>query len=155
MLGWTIGILGVALMLYGQPGIFIALVGAFIAINARAEVLSSFIRERLDGIKVGDLTWFGVAHAGSDMDADSMIWQRQRLGGAGAVAVDADGDGTVDGLVLEDQLWAVPEERRPMVLLTQLMVPFSQTAKASVGRRPVVGAPAPQPDAADHHRVER
>jgi Zn-dependent protease len=132
VLGWTIGIIGVALMLYGRPGIFIALVGAFIAMNARAEVLSSYIRERLDGIKVGDLTWFGVAHAGNDMDADSMIWQRQRLGGAGAVAVDADGDGTVDGVVLEDQLWAVPEDRRPMVLLSQLMVPFNQTAKASV-----------------------
>ena len=41
-----------------------------------------------------------------------MIWQRQRLGSAGAVAVTGD-DGELDGLVLEDQLWAVPAEQRP------------------------------------------
>jgi hypothetical protein len=59
-----------------------------------------------------------------------MIWQRQRLGDAGAVAV-VDEEGRLDGLVLEDQLWAIPAERRAMVMLTQLMVPFSQLAKAS------------------------
>jgi hypothetical protein len=79
---------------------------------------------------VRDLTWFGIAHAGSDMDADSMIWQRQRLGSAGAVAV-VDESGHLDGLVLEEQLWAVPSERRAMVMLTQLMVPFTKLAKAS------------------------
>ncbi len=79
---------------------------------------------------MGDLTWFGIAEAGTDMDADSMFWQRQRLGNAGAVAV-LDDDGQLDGLVLEDQLWAIPSERRPMVMLTQLMVPFDKLAKAS------------------------
>ena len=77
----------------------------------------SYVAEQLDGVKVGDLTWFGVAHAGTDMDADSMIWQRQRLGNAGAVAVMGD-DGELDGLVLEEQLWAVPSERRAMMMLT-------------------------------------
>lgn len=83
-------------------------------------------------MKVRDLTWFGVAHAGSDMDADSMIWQRSRLGSAGAVAVDANDDGQLDGLVLEDQLWAVPAEQRALVMLNSLMVPFSQTAQAGL-----------------------
>jgi len=92
--------------------------------------MASYIGEQLDGIKVRDLTWFGVAQAGTDMDADSMIWQRQRLGDAGAVAVVGD-DGELDGLVLEEQLWAVPSERRTMVMLTQLMVPFNRLAKAS------------------------
>ncbi len=73
--------------------------------------------EQLDGVKVRDLTWFGVAHAGADMDADSMIWQRSRLGEAGAVAVDANDDGRLDGLVLEDQLWAVPVEQRALMML--------------------------------------
>ena len=36
-----------------------------------------------------------------------MIDQRQRLGDAGAVAV-IDAEGHLDGLVMEDQLWAVP-----------------------------------------------
>ena len=39
-------------------------------------------------------------------------------------------DGELDGLVLEDQLWAVPVEHRPWVMLTSLMAPFSRLAKA-------------------------
>ena len=42
-----------------------------------------------------------------------------------------DEDGHLDGLVLEEQLWAVPSERRAMVMLTQLMLPFDKLAKAS------------------------
>lgn len=132
VLGWCMGIAGLALMLNGQGGIFIALTGVFIAANAKAEIASSYLAERLDGVKVRDLTWFGVAHAGADMDADSMIWQRSRLGHAGAVAVDANDDGELDGLVLEDQLWAVPADQRALVMLNSLMVPFSQTAQAGL-----------------------
>ena len=130
VLGWGLVGLGLALMLNGLPGIFIAATGLFIALSARAELMAADVGERLAGVRVGDLTWFGIAHAGTDMDADSMIWQRQRLGDAGAVAV-VDDEGHLDGLVLEDQLWAIPAERRALVMLTQLMVPFSQLAKAS------------------------
>jgi hypothetical protein len=130
VLGWSMAILGLVMMFNGLPGIFIAVTGAFIAISASAEIMSSYISERLEGVKVGDLTWYGIAHAGTDMDADSMIWQRQRLGGAGAVVVEGD-DGELDGLVLEDQLWAIPSERRGMVMLTQLMVPMGRLAKAT------------------------
>ncbi len=130
VLGWSMAIIGLGLMLNGQPGIFIALTGVFIAMNAKAEIAASYVGEHLDGVKVRDLTWFGVAHAGSDMDADSMIWQRSRLGEAGAVAVDANDNGELDGLVLEDQLWAIPAENRALVMLNTLMVPFSQTAQA-------------------------
>lgn len=130
VLGWGMAGLGLFMMLNGLPGIFVAVTGVFIAMNARAEIMASFIGEQLDGTKVRDLTWFGLAHAGTDMDADSMIYQRQRLGNAGAVVVEND-QGEIDGLVLEDQLWAIPTERRAMVMLTQLMVPFSQLAKAS------------------------
>jgi Zn-dependent protease len=132
VLGWCMGIAGLALMLNGQAGIFIALTGVFIAANAKAEIASSYISERLEGVKVRDLTWFGVAHAGANMDADSMIWQRSRLGEAGAVAVDANDDGQLDGLVLEDELWAVPAEQRALVMLNSLMLPFSQTAQAGL-----------------------
>jgi Zn-dependent protease len=130
VLGWGLAGLGVVMMLNGQFGVFVLITGIFIAMNARAEIMASYIGEQLDGVKVADLTWFGVAQAGTDMDADSMIWQRQRLGSAGAVAVVGD-DGELDGLVLEEQLWAVPPERRTMVMLTQLMVPFNRLAKAS------------------------
>lgn len=131
LLGWSMAAIGFMLMLNGQFGVFIAIVGVFIAMNAKAEIMASYIGEQLDGIKVRDLTSFGVAQAGSDMDTDSMIWQRSRLGNVGAVAV-VDDDGHLGGLVLEDQLWAVPSERRAAVMLTQLMVPFNQLAKASL-----------------------
>ncbi len=130
VLGWGLAGLGVLMMFNGLPGIFLALVGVFIAMNARAEIMASYVGEQLAGITVGDLTWYGVAHAGTDMDADSMIYQRQRLGDAGAVVVE-NADGELGGLVLEDQLWAIPTERRAMVMLTQLMVPLNQLAKAS------------------------
>ena len=130
ILGWGVAGLGVALLLNGQFGVLFIILGMFIAMNARAEIMASYVSEQLDGTKVRDLTWFGIAHAGTDMDADSMIWQRQRLGSAGAVAV-IDDAGHLDGLVLEEQLWAVPSERRAMVMLTQLMVPFANLAKAS------------------------
>lgn len=129
VLGWSLAIIGVAIMFNGGPGLFLAITGAFIAMSARAEIMASYVTERLEGVKVRDLTWFGVAHASTDTDADSMIWQRQRIGGAGAVAV-AGPAGDLDGLVLEDQLWAVPPERRGAVLLRQLMVPFNRLAKA-------------------------
>jgi Zn-dependent protease len=130
VLGWVMAGAGIAMMFNGAPGVFVAITGVFIALNARAEIGAAAIGEQLGGLTVGELTWFGIAHAGTDMDADSMIWQRQRLGDAGAVAV-VDDDGRLDGLVLEDQLWAIPVERRAMVMLTQLMVPFNKLAKAS------------------------
>ncbi|MEM1334092.1 MAG: site-2 protease family protein [Actinomycetota bacterium] len=131
VLGWSLGIIGLALVLNGQAGFFLVVVGMFVAFNARAEMAVSYIGEQLDGIAVRDLTWFGVAHAGGDMDADSMLWQRQRLGNAGAVAVDADHNGELDGVVLEDQLWALPDHERALTMLTSMMVPFEQTARAA------------------------
>jgi Zn-dependent protease len=131
-LGWGMVGVGLVVMLNGYfGGAFLMITGLFIAMNARAEIMTSYVAEQLAGVTVRDLTFFGIAQAGTDMDADSMIWQRQRLGAAGAVAVVGD-DGELDGLVLEDQLWAVPSEHRPMVMLTQLMVPFHNLAKASL-----------------------
>ena len=129
VLGWALGGLGFGLLIYGEPGLWLALTGMFIAVNARAEIALADLGERLDGVRVGDLTWFGVAETDAEMDADSMIWQRSRLGGAGAVAVRGD-NGELDGLVLEDQLWAVPVEQRPWVMLTSLMMPFNRLAQA-------------------------
>jgi Zn-dependent protease len=132
VLGWGLGALGLAFLFDGRLGgwgLWVAFTGMFIAVNARAEMAMADLGERLNGVKVGDLTWFGVAETNSEMDADSMIWQRSRLGGAGAVAVRGN-DGELNGLVLEDQLWAVPVEQRPWVMLTSLMMPFSRLAQA-------------------------
>jgi hypothetical protein len=64
------------------------------------------------------------------MDADSMLWDRRRLGHAGGVAI-TDRFGRPQGLVLEEQMWAVPAEQRPWVMLTQLMIPFDRVAQAA------------------------
>jgi hypothetical protein len=105
-------------------------VGLFIAMNARVEMAVAGVAERLDGVKVRDLTWFGVAAAGTDMDADSMLWDRRRLGMAGGVAV-TDGFGRPQGIVLEDEMWAIPADQRPWVMLTQLMTPVDRVARAA------------------------
>ena len=131
VLGWGLVGVGFVMMLNGQFGVIFMITGLFIALNARAEIMTSYVAEQLDGVKVRDLTFFGIAQAGTDMDTDSMIDQRQRLGAAGAVAVVGD-DGELDGLVLEDQLWAVPSENRSLTMLTQLMVPFTNLARATL-----------------------
>lgn len=130
-LGWTLAGLGLWLTLTGRPGIFVLLTGVFIAVNAKAEIMASYLAERLDGVRVRDLTWFGVAAATPETDADSMLWERERLGAAGVVMVQGP-DGHPDGFVLEDQLWAVPEDQRPWVALAQLMVPTNRVARAGV-----------------------
>lgn len=130
VLGWLLIAAGAAMVLRSQGGLWILVTGLFILANARVEIAAAEVGARLEGIKVRDLTWFGLAAAGSDMDADSMLWQRQRLGDAGGVAV-TDSFGAPQGLVLEDQLWEIPTEQRPWVMLTQLMVPFDRTARAA------------------------
>lgn len=127
--GFSIAGVGAVMLFNGQPGLLLMLTGLFIALNAKAEMMATDVAERLSGTRVGDLTWFGVAEAPTGTDADTMWWQRARLGGAGVVAVTG-ADGTLAGIVSEDQLRAVPEERRPYVSLTQLMVPFAKLAKA-------------------------
>ena len=129
VVGWALAGLGVWMMVSGQAGVFLVITGVFIAVNARAEYLASFIAERLRGIKIDDVTWYGLAVAPAETDADSMLWQRSRLGNAGAVVVTGP-HGQPEGLVLEEELWAVPEERRPWVALTQLMIPLTHIARA-------------------------
>mgnify|MGYP001815064084 CR=1 FL=1 len=129
VLGWLVAGFGLFLILRDQSGVWLVITGAFIGVNAHVEIAASTIAGRLAGSKVRDLMWFGVAEADADMDADSMLWQRGRLGAAGGVAV-TDDRGLPQGLVLEDDMWAVPADERPWVLLTQMMVPFERTARA-------------------------
>ena len=129
-MGWLVAALGFVLILRSQSGVWLIITGAFISVNAHVEITAASIAQRLAGSKVRDLTWFGIAQAGTDMDADSMLWQRGRLGSAGAVAV-TDDSGAPQGLVFEDDMWAVPADERPWVMLTQMMVPFDRTAQAA------------------------
>jgi Zn-dependent protease len=127
--GWAVVILGVWMIFRGWGGIFIPLTGGFLIINAKAEQMAVAAEARLDGITVDDVTWYGVAEATADTDAETMLGQRGRLGVPRVVAVQ-DGQGQLSGLVAEDQLWMVPEQQRPFTVLAQLMVPFSRIARA-------------------------
>jgi Zn-dependent protease len=129
VVAWAVIVAGFALLLRDQGGVWFMITGLFILVNAKVEIAGADLGERLDGITVGDLTWYGVAHAGPDMDADSMLWQRRRLGAAGGVAV-TDDAGLVQGVAFEDEMWKVPADQRPWVMLTQLMVPFDRMARA-------------------------
>jgi Zn-dependent protease len=131
ILGWGLVALGTSLMLSGRSGIWVLVSGLFIALSARVEVLTAIIGERIGAAKVNQYTWFGVAEVGPDMDVDSMLWQRSRLGGAGAVAIRS-ARGTLDGIVLEDQLWDVPAQSRPWTMLTSLMAPLDRVPRADV-----------------------
>jgi Zn-dependent protease len=131
VVGWLIAIVGVWLLFNGISSIMVIVTGLFLAVNAKAELMASQMSARLIGVQVRDLTWFGIATAPSDTDAETMLWQRDRLGTPKVVAVEGN-DGELKGLVAEDQLWMVPEPQRPSVLLTQLMVPFSRLARAEL-----------------------
>lgn len=131
ILGWGLAALGVSLMLSGRSGVWIFVSGLFIAVSARVEVVTASIGERLGPAKVNQYTWYGVAEVGPDMDVDSMLYQRSRLGGAGAVAIRGE-RGTLDGLVLEDQMWNVPAESRSWTMLTSLMAPLDRLPRADV-----------------------
>ena len=154
LLGWLMVGGGVVLMLNGQFGVFIIITGLFIAISAKSEIMASHMGERLDGITVGDLTWFGIAEAGTDMDADSMLWQRQRLGNAGAVAV-LDDDGRArrprpGGPTLGDPVRAAPHgHAHPAHGAVR------QTGEGISRRGTVRRAPPAEPAAARGDGVER
>ena len=53
-----------------------------------------------------------------------------RSAGVQVVAI-TDAAGDPQGFVLEDELWAIPAEQRPWVMLTQLMVPVDSVARAA------------------------
>lgn len=129
-LAWLLTAVGFLMLVRSDGGLWLMIVGLFVLVNAQVEIRAAELGERLEGITVGDLTWYGVAQAGPDMDADSMLWQRARLGNVGGVVV-TDASGGPQGLVLEDQLWNVPADQRPWVLLTQLMVTLDGVTKAS------------------------
>jgi Zn-dependent protease len=130
VLGWMVVIVGIWMLFQGWGGIFLPLTGGFLILTAKAEQAAAGTQARLAGVTVNDVTWYGVAQAAGDTDAETMLGQRGRLGAPRVVAVQDD-RGSLAGLVAEDQLWLVPEQQRPFTLLAQLIVPFNRMAKAA------------------------
>jgi hypothetical protein len=131
IIGWGMAAVGLWLVVEGHGMYMLGLTGVFIAVNARAEAAAAAVQALLVGTTVRDLTWFGVAEASPDTDAETMLWQRSRLGDSGVVAVREPG-GDLSGLVAEDQMEGVPVDERPHVPLSRLMVPMSRLAQAGL-----------------------
>lgn len=128
VLGWTIAGVGVWMMMSGYGGIFIALSGAFIALNATAERVGAQVRQHLGSVTIGDLTRYGIAHAHAGTTVEDLLWQRLRLGPARVAAV-IDDHGHITGLVTEDQMWAVEADRRDSTTLHDIAVPVERLGR--------------------------
>ena len=129
VIGWLMVGVGTWLFLRGIGNLLVPMTGLFIAVNALAEQRGAAAAAQLDGVSVADLTWYGVAEASGDTDAETMLWQRSRLGGAGVVAI-TDAQGHLTGVVSEERLLKLSIQQRPTVRLTQLMVPLASLARA-------------------------
>lgn len=132
VLGAALLAAGIGMSLNGRSGLWLVVSGGFILLSARADIAAAWLGERVGPAKVADLTWYGVAEASADTDVNTMLWQHSRIGGAGVVAVRGPG-GSLDGVVLEDQLWALPTEQRESTPLRTLMTPLERTSRADIG----------------------
>lgn len=133
-LGWIMGGGGLWMMLNGYPGIFVMLTGVFIALNAKAEYLGSYMVERLDRERLDAMAWFGLAAASEHTDVETMLWERERMGPIEMVVV-LDATGTAVGVIEEDRLWEVPEDQRPTTALGAVMTPRNDLTVARVTDR--------------------
>ena len=132
VLGWLIAAVGLYLTLEGFGTIMVVLVGAFIAMNARVEIAAADMQSRISGILVDDLAWIGVATAPAVVDVETMLWDRRRMGGAGAVIVTAD-DGSPIGLATEEAMTSVDPAERGWTGLDAVMVPIDEVVVARWG----------------------
>jgi Zn-dependent protease len=130
-LGWVMAGGGVWMLINGYPGIFVMITGIFIALNAKAEYLGSFLSERLGKVAIADITWFGLATAPASSDTETLLWNRDRLGPIEMAAV-TDVAGHVIGIVTEEHLWEVPEDQRSQRTLGEIMLPIATVPKAQL-----------------------
>jgi Zn-dependent protease len=132
VLGWVLAAVGLFLTLEGFGTIMLVLVGAFIAMNARVEIAAADMQSRVAGVLVDDLAWIGVATAHGDLDVESMLWDRRRMGGAGAIVV-TDTAGRAVGLVTEEAMSGIDPADRPWTTLESVMVPLADVVVAEWG----------------------
>jgi hypothetical protein len=130
-LGWVMAGGGLWMMINGYPGVFVMITGLFIALNAKAEYLGSFLSEKLGQVALADITWFGLATVGADCDAETLLWDRDRLGPI-EMAVVIGADRTPIGVITEDMAWDIPEDRRSESSVTEFMIPIAEVTRAEV-----------------------
>lgn len=129
-IGAGVAAAGAFLALRGIGGVMVPLTGVFIAVNAATERHAAHAASRLAGLAVGDLTWFGIARASAATAVDTMLWERQRLGEAGLVALNDD-SGNLLGVVTEERMRRVPQDRQSSTRLVDLMIPIGSVARCT------------------------
>ena len=129
-LGYALIAFGLWWVMTGSGPIMLPVVGWFLLNSARMEEVGARTEAALLGKHVRDATWFGVARASDATDVATMLWQSGRMGPTRLVAVERF-DGTLAGLVSEEQLRRVPEQERPLVRLAQIVIPMDELAKAN------------------------
>ncbi len=130
-LGWLMAGGGLWMMLNGYPGVFVMITGLFIALNAKAEYLGSFLSERLGQVAISDITWFGLAGVSAADSVETLLWQRERMGPIEMAVVYGDGHNPV-GVVTEDLLWDTPEDQHSGTKVAEVMIPIAQVPQAQI-----------------------
>jgi Zn-dependent protease len=126
LVGW--GVFGV---LSGSgPNLVTVLLGWFLITAARQDYLATRARAALAGLTVADVAWFGIASASADTSVLTMLWERERMGDVGLVAVQRR-DGSVLGLVNEDRMWRVPDGAMARTSLGSLAVPIDRMGRTT------------------------
>lgn len=133
VLGWLVAGAGLWLLLRGFGTITVVLVGVFIAVNARVEIAAAELHSRVAGVRVGDLSWFGLAAFSPFDDVAAMLSDRRRMGPVAVGAV-VDESSNVIGIVLAEQLAAVPPEQRFELLAEDVMIPIGSVVRSDVDR---------------------
>jgi Zn-dependent protease len=130
-LGWLMAGAGLWMMLSGYPGVFVMITGLFIALNAKAEYLGSFLSERLGQVAISDITWFGLAGVTAADSVETLLWQRERMGPI-EIAVVYNHDRQPVGIVTEDLLWETPEDQQSKTTVGEVMIPLADVAQAQI-----------------------
>ncbi|MEU6339581.1 site-2 protease family protein [Streptomyces sp. NPDC046977] len=115
----------------GVPGgLWLALVGLFMALTAGAERQRAVIGSALRGVRLGDAMSSPVA-TGSDWLAVDRFIDEVALRSRHSVLPLLDFDGRLSGLVSVRRLTSVPAERRAEVRVRDVAVPLSQVTTGS------------------------
>jgi Zn-dependent protease len=130
-LGWVMAGGGLWMMINGYPGLFVMITGLFIALNAKAEYLGSFLSEKLGQVALADITWFGLATVDAQSDVETLLWERERFGPI-EMAVVTGSDRAPLGVITEDMLWELGDDRRSQTLVSEIMIPIAEVTRAEV-----------------------
>ena len=129
-LGWVLIAWGLVGFIYGTGNLFTAFIGWFLLTAARQDAFAARARAALAGLTVRDAAWFGIARAPAATDAATMLWERDRMGDVGLVAVERP-DHSVQGIVSERQLWRVPDGVMGVTPLAKIATPIDRFGKAT------------------------